>query len=133
MKQYIKRHIYEFVLLGIVILLAIVNYRKGTYLSGWDNLQTEIAPWLGVERAFFSVWEEYQSFGLLAGMAHATDLPRAVLIWLLSFILPQNLIRYCFQFMMLIIGGLGMMKLINTIGRESKKTVFGFMGALFYI
>jgi hypothetical protein len=55
------------VIVAIVFLLAITNYVPNTFLTGWDNLQTDLAPWLGVKRAFWAVWEEYQSFGLTSG------------------------------------------------------------------
>jgi hypothetical protein len=110
----------------ILFLLFLTNYKPGTYLLGWDNLQTELNPALGVKRAIFSVWEEYQSFGLLAGMAHAADLIRALFIFFLSFIMPQNLIRYFYHFLMLFLGGLGMLKLLG--GGTA-----AFLGALFYI
>ncbi|KKQ33283.1 MAG: hypothetical protein US48_C0017G0015 [Candidatus Levybacteria bacterium GW2011_GWA2_37_36] len=115
----------------------------GTYLSGWDNLQTELNPWLAVKRAFFSVWEEYQSFGLTAGMAHAADLPRAIFLLIMSFLIPQDLIRYFYHFLMLLLGGLGAMKLIIGLdprrslspngGGDDNNDIFAFFGALFYI
>jgi hypothetical protein len=117
---------YPILLLFLITILFLTNYKSGTYLLGWDNLQTELNPALGVKRAIFSVWEEYQSFGLLAGMAHAADLIRAVFIFFLSFILPQNLIRYFYHFLMLFLGGLGMLSLLG--GGAA-----AFLGALFYI
>lgn len=106
------------------------NYKTGTYLSGWDNLQTELNPGLAVKRAFFSVWEEYQSFGLTAGMAHAADLPRAVFLWIMSFVLPQNIIRYFYHSLMFLLGGLGMLRLLGSLGFVG---ILGFLGAAFYM
>ncbi len=130
MKNFIKKYIYQLLIVLIVAIIALVNYKRGTYLTGWDNLQTDLNPWLGVKRAIFSVWEEYQSFGLLAGMAHAADLPRAVFIWIISFIMPQNMLRYFYQFFMLLVGGLGAFQLISFAGTRKK---FAFLGALFYM
>lgn len=131
--DFFKRHCYEFLLLGIVLILCITNYHTGTYLSGWDNLQTDLNPLLGIKRAVFSLWEEYQSLGLLAGMGHAADIVRAVYIWLLSFILPPSLLRYAFHFSMLFMGAIGMFKLLTFSGLDGHKRKFAFLGSLFYL
>jgi hypothetical protein len=144
MKNFLNKYKYQILLFLIVLFLFWVNYSPGTYLSGWDNLQTELNPGLAVKRAFFSVWEEYQSFGLTAGMAHAADLPRAVFLWIVSFVLPQNMIRYFYHFLMLLVGGLGAMKVIiglvptqsgdnNGTMKQSNYEIFPFFGALFYM
>ncbi len=126
MRSFLSKNKYQIILFFIIIVLFLINYKSGSYLLGWDSLQTELNPGLAAKRAFFSVWEEYQSFGLLAGMAHASDLIRALLLWFLSFVIPQNLIRYSYHFFMLFLGGLGMSVLLGN-------GVFGFLGALFYI
>ena len=59
---------------------------------GWDNLQTELYPFLAVKRAFYSVWQEYQGLGVLAGNAHSADIVRQIFTFLASSILPINLI-----------------------------------------
>jgi hypothetical protein len=126
MRSFLSKNKYQIILFVIVFVLFLINYKSGSYLLGWDSLQTELNPGLAIKRAFFSVWQEYQSFGLLAGMAHASDLIRALLLWFLSFVIPQNLIRYSYHFFMLFLGGLGMSVLLGN-------GVFGFLGALFYI
>ena len=130
MKNFLSKYKYQILLTIIVGILFWVNYKPGTYLSGWDNLQTELNPGLAVKRAFFSVWEEYQSFGLTTGMAHAADLPRAVFLWIVSFVLPQNMIRYFYHFLMLLLGGMGAMSLMGLIGISQS---IAFLGALFYM
>ncbi|NTU46437.1 hypothetical protein HGA88_02325 [Candidatus Roizmanbacteria bacterium] len=106
--NFLSFHRYPLFLSFIVLILGIANYHPGSFLSGWDNIQTDLNPWLGVKRAVFSVWEEYQSFGLVSGMAHAADLVRAVFIWMLSFVLPQSFLRYFFHVLMLGVGTMGM-------------------------
>ena len=122
----LNKYKFQILLTIIVGVLFCVNYHSGTYLTGWDNLQTELNPGLAVKRAFFSVWEEYQSFGLTAGMAHAADLPRAVFLWIVSFILPENMIRYFYHFLMLFFGGIGMFELLGG-------GMLAFLGAIFYL
>jgi len=144
MLKTILKYRYQILLIIVVAVLFFSNYKPGTYLSGWDNLQTELNPGLAVKRAFFSVWEEYQSFGLTAGMAHAADLPRAIFLWITSFVIPQNMIRYFYHFLMLLLGGLGVFALFKKTSAvknqqhieqtaEVKSEVGAFFGALFYI
>jgi hypothetical protein len=140
--------VYYLLIFILVLIIFFNNYQPQTYLLGWDNLQTDLNPLLGIKRALFSVWQEYQSFGLLAGMAHAADLPRAMFIFILSLILPQNLIRYFYHFLMILIGGLGMMKLFmdscfprndkntqnnNSTIQQFNNNLLSFIAALFYI
>lgn len=124
---------YPLLLFLLTIVIFITNYQIGTYLTGWDNLQTELNPLLALKRAVFSVWQEYQSFGLVASMAHAADIPHAFFIFVLSFILPQNLIRYFFHILMLFIGGWGMFSLTKKIFGKQDTVIFAFAAGLFYM
>jgi len=129
---FLKKNLWQIVLGLIVVVIGIINYAPKYYLSGWDNLQTELYPWLAVKRAFFSAWQEYQSFGLVSGMAHAADLVRALFVVFLSFILPQQAVRYVFHILMLFIGANGAYILINEqLG--PRKQIFAFFGGLFYL
>ena len=130
MINYLNKNKYYLVIFVVVFLIFITNYQPGTYLSGWDNLQTDLYPWLAVKRAFFAVWQEYQSFGLLGGMAHSSDLVRAVFLWLTSFIIPQNFVRYFFHCFMLLLGGFGMFKLLMSLGLLGSSAL---LGSLFYL
>ena len=126
MKNFLNKYKYQLLLVFITVIVFFINYSPGTYLSGWDNLQTELNPGLAVRRAIFSVWEEYQSLGLTAGMAHAADLVRASFLWLMSLVLPQQVVRYFFHFLMLALGGFGMFQLLGG-------GIVAFVGSLFYM
>jgi hypothetical protein len=117
---------------GLFIILLIANIQPGTYLSGWDNLQSELYPELSIKRAFFSVWQEYQSLGHIAGLAHASDIVRAVFIWILTIILPQEWVRYFFHTLMLVVGGMGMYTLLR-FWRFEKDKAFALLGGFFYM
>src|SRR5438874_485075 len=96
------------IVLGLLSLaLAFLNYKPGTWLTGWDNLHPEFNFPLNLHRAFSSVWEEYQSLGLEAGMAHAADLPRILILTPFSLFLPISFLRYLWTFLMLILGPIG--------------------------
>lgn len=131
MKAFFKKHFPYIVLSLVALLILVTNYKLGTYLTGWDNLQTELNPWLGVKRSFFAVWQEYQSLGLLGGMGHASDIVRSLFIWFISWILPQSVVRYFFHILMLLLGGLGMYKLLSTASFRNKYVPL--LGAIFYM
>jgi hypothetical protein len=140
-KNLLSNHFPILSLITVWAILFIANYTPGTYLTGWDNLQTELDPALAVKRALYSGWQEYQSFGLPAGMGHAADLMRSLALYFASFFVPQNLIRYGFHMLMVLIGALGVLKLLYLAGlsKEQKnragqdKRVFALLGAFFYL
>lgn len=113
--------------------MFITNYQPSIYLTGWDNLQTELNSPLAIKRATYAVWQEYQSFGLTSGMAHAADLVRAIFMLFLSIVLPKSILRYLFHFLMLYVGGLGLFYLLRYLGFNGKKKFLAFIGAVFYI
>ena len=123
----------------ITLTLCYLNYDSNTFLSGWDNLHPEFNPKLYLSRTFFAVWQEYQSTGLLGGMAHAADLPRVLLIYLLSLVsFPTNLMRYFTTFLPLIAGPIGVLILTKRILSKSHFTsqtikISSFLTGLFYL
>lgn len=125
---------------AFVLSLAYLNYEPGTILIGWDNLSSELAPLVNLNRALFSVWEEYQSLGLLGGMAHAADLPRALLVYFISSIpnIPISSIRYLLTFLPLILGPLGtyffLYQRVFKNHLDSRTSQYAsFLGGLFYL
>lgn len=120
-------------ILCLIIFLGILNHTPNTILSGWDNLQTELNPLLGIKRALFSVWQEYQGLGLVAGMAHAADLPRAMLVWIMSFVLPTDIIRHVIHFSLILIGALGAYWFLLESGLKDRKSHFAFAGSIAYV
>ena len=132
-KQTLSKHAYPIALLLLVLFLFVTNYEPGTFLMGWDSLQTGLNPLLGLKRAFHAVWQEYQSFGLTSGMAHAADLVRSIYVLFLSVILPASVVRYFFHFSMVFVGGLGVYYLFHYLGFRGKRSALAFIGAVFYI
>ena len=127
-------------LLIITLSLAFLNYEPGTFLIGWDNLSSELAPAINLKRALFSVWEEYQSLGLLGGMGHAADLPRVFVLYLFSLIpgLPVSLFRYLSTFFPLVLGPIGTYLFLyhrlfkNKLDSRTSQSA-SFLGGLFYL
>ncbi|MBI2310549.1 hypothetical protein HYU90_01825 [Candidatus Collierbacteria bacterium] len=128
-----------FLLIGIIAILTFLNYQSNTQLTGWDNLQSDLNLDLNLHRAIFSVWQEYQSLGLLAGMAHATDITRLLFLSFLSRIgIPQTILRYSWHFFALTLGPIFTYFLLHHIFLKPKfdpqtKKIASFLGALFYL
>lgn len=135
--QKLQSNLFLLILLGILGVLFYQNYTPGTWLTGWDNLHPEFNFGLNIKRAFHSVWQEYQGLGLLAGMAHAADLFREIILWIVSFVLPQSFNRYFFHFLMIASGAIGTYFFLKGIVFENKKEIryaaASFLGALFYV
>lgn len=117
-------------LIVIWFLLVLANYRAGTFLSGWDNLHPEFNFGANFERSFFSSWQEYQGLGLLGGMGHGASFIREIIFFVLSIFLPDSFLRYCFHFLMLLFGSLGVYFLLK---RVFSQNFISFSGALFYL
>lgn len=113
-------------------LIVAVNYLPGTWLTGWDNLHPEFNFPLNITRSIFSVWQEYQGLGVLAGMGHAAALPRELLLWILSLLLPAHLLRYAWTFGMYALGGVGVYVLLRRLIKTHSQAP-AVLGALFYL
>ncbi|MEK7177688.1 MAG: hypothetical protein AAB705_02585 [Patescibacteria group bacterium] len=132
----IKKNIYIFILIIIVFILAIVNYKTGSFLSGWDTLHPEFDFGLNFKRLFFGVWRGEQGLGAPAGHAHMADLPRVIILWLSHFIFPLSILRYLYIFACLLIGPLGIYFLIQYLFKEKSHQYFkliAFLSSLFYL
>ncbi len=103
----------------LVIAIALANYEPNTLLTGWDNLHPEFNLSLNIKRSFFSVWQEYQSLGLLGGMGHAADIVRQFFLLLLSLLIPQFDLRYFWTILTLLIGGIGAVELSKALVKNS--------------
>ncbi len=127
-----------FLLIAFCLVLSFLNYQPGTWLTGWDNLHPEFNFPVNIQRSIFSVWQEYQSLGLLGGHAHASDLLRQLFLSFLNSYLPSSYLRYLWTFLTLTLGPLGVYFLLSRVLLKPKfdpKTVrfASFLGGLFYL
>jgi len=132
----LKKQLPLIILLFVVSMVCVANYVPNTWLTGWDNLHPEFNFALNAKRAFFSVWQEYQGLGLLSGMAHAADFFRVLFLWLMSLVIPAQLSRYFYHFLMLFVGSLGTYFFIKNIALKQKtenKKLLAMLGASFYL
>lgn len=121
----------------ICVFLAVANFVPGTYLSGWDTLHPEFNFPLNFQRLIFGVFRDNQGLGAIAAHAHMSDLPRVAIIYLLSFFLPDQILRYLLIVSCWLIGTLGLYFFCKEILLKSSshiiKEVCSFLGSLFYL
>ncbi len=123
------------ILVVIVVALFWANYIPGTWLSGWDTLHPEFDFELYFNRVFFGAWQEHQGVGAPASQAHAAELPRLALLWLMSWMMPLSALRYAFLFVCLGLGVLGMYWLMSRMvlsGNKNRREI-GFLVGLVYL
>ena len=125
------------IVLGTIIAIITTNGFLNKFLMGWDNLLPEFNLFTNISRSFFSVWQEHQGLGLLAGNAHATELIYQLYVFFLSLILPTTLIRQAFSFLMLFTGATGTYFLTKFLlvdkNTGSLNKIVPVLGSLFYL
>jgi hypothetical protein len=128
-------YLFPLIIISFCVFLSFKNYQPNTFLVGWDSIHSELNIKESLYRAFWGVWREDQSLGTLAIHSHMADLPRIITIWVLSLVLPQNLLRYSYICLTLILGPLGVYFLLNYILNKYKfiTSVASFLGAIFYL
>jgi hypothetical protein len=114
----------------IVFVLFLTNYQPGTWLSGWDTLHPEFNLNLYLRRALWGSWMEHQGLGAAPAQAHASELTRLPVLFLLSLVLPLNVVRYAFFFICLFIGSIGVYFFVNDITGNRKAS---FLASLVYL
>lgn len=125
------------IILSLVGVVAWKNVLPGTYLTGWDNLHSEFDFVTNiVDRGINGVWQYYQGLGVPSGNAHVADLPRQIVLWISSWVVPQNLIRYGYHLTAWLGGGIGLyfliLMLVGEIGYRKKQAV-ALVGSIFYL
>lgn len=124
----IHSFIFPFLLILTGLVLAIQNYTPHTYLSGWDTLHPEFNFPEYFRRVIFGVWQDHQGLGAVASQAHASELPRLIVYFLSSLVLPKEFLRYAYIFACLILGPLGVFYFLRKLGQTP-----AFLASLFYL
>ena len=112
------RKIIFLLILGTVIFQNRIGVNE--YLSGWDNLHPEINFKLEISRGLSVVWQEFRGLGHLGGMGHVADLSRTILLWIVSFVVPSNYLRWVWHMGMLALGPIGMWYLTMKLWKWSE-------------
>jgi hypothetical protein len=96
------------VVLGLLAtIIAIRSHVPNTWLTGWDTLHPEFNFSLNLQRVLFGVFRPDQGLGSVATHAHVVELPRILILWLLSAIIPASLLRYTYVAICLVLGPIG--------------------------
>ncbi|MEX1052400.1 MAG: hypothetical protein WEC80_00965 [Patescibacteria group bacterium] len=142
MLSYFKKLKIDYFLLFLILIAVFLffnNYTPGTFLSGWDTLHPEFNFKLYFQRAF-SFWQDHQGLGAPASQAHVADIPRAFLLWIFSWVIPLEFVRYSYFLLTIILGPVGIYLLIKYIfilessdKNELLINASAFLGALFYL
>lgn len=106
-KRKIIENLHFLIILFLIFILAYTNIIPNTYFTGWDNLHPEFNLSQYAKRVVFGAWAEYKGTGAPAAQSDLSEIPRLPILFLLNLILPKNLVRYAFHFLMLFIGSLG--------------------------
>ena len=126
------------VLASLSLLLFVANYVPGRFLLGWDNTVPELAFGLNLQRFIFGIWQEYRGLGTLDGMAHTANISYWLLVRLLAFLMPIDMVRYASTLLLHFLGGLGLYYLLAgdvlpLVIRAQKKTLDSFQGRIMTI
>ena len=134
---FLNQHLPLVIVTMTVILLTVTNIKPGTYFSGWDNFHPEFNLSLAVKRALFGAWATFQGTGAPASQSQIAEITRLPIIFALTLLLPQNLIRYIFHFLMVFIGGISMYFYIKNIWLSKIDSTYknwvASLGGIFYI
>lgn len=129
MKFVLMKYFYPLILTLITILICFQNYSPGTYVSGWDTLHPEF-NFADYFKRTLSVWQQHQGLGAAASQAHAAELPRLILYYLTSLVIPASFLRYSYFFLCLLLGPLGMYFFIKEF---SGKKLIAYLSGLLYL
>jgi hypothetical protein len=126
------------ILLGfIAFIIALRNYDIGTFLTGWDTLHPEFNFNIYWPRLLDAVWQTHQGLGAVGSQAHASEIPRILIMEFLSVFLSLSQLRYAFAFIMLVIGPLGIYVFLKSIILRhltvAQARVGAFSGGMFYL
>lgn len=98
--------------LVLVILVAAIiarqNINPNAWYSGWDNLHGEFDLQRYTNQVLGGAWLEHQGLGAPMNLAHLAEVSRLPILWLLSLVVPDHLIRITFIFLMYALGGVTM-------------------------
>lgn len=99
----------------IFFIIFFVTIPFSRWFLGWDALSPELNFGLNFSRAFSAMWQENYGLGVLGGHGFAATLPHTTILYLLSFVIPQMLLRSIFTMLCFYLGGLGMYFLVKKL------------------
>ncbi|PIR42636.1 hypothetical protein COV25_02095, partial [candidate division WWE3 bacterium CG10_big_fil_rev_8_21_14_0_10_35_32] len=135
-KLNINSKIFFPVILALVSLtISINNYQSGSFLSGWDSLHAEFDYSIYWNRITQGVWQEHQGLGAVATQAHASEIPRIIILYFLDLFFSTSAVRWVYFFLMLLIGPIGVyfLTLFLLKPQTKNKELFSMLSGLAYL
>ncbi|HNQ30857.1 MAG TPA: hypothetical protein PKG71_00610 [Candidatus Woesebacteria bacterium] len=117
MKKYMHHIVALAILTSIAVFVLTRNYVPGTTIAGWDDLHPEFDFGLALSRTFEGVWRADQGLGTVAGHSHMVEMPRIVVLWLISHFVPTEQVRFAFVALSMLFGVWGMYAFVYYISR----------------
>lgn len=132
LSRLLQTHLLAPVLLVVLVaIIALRSFTPGTFLTGWDTLHPEFNFQLSIGRAIFGAWRDDQGLGSIAVHSHMADLPRIIQLYLTSYVLPIESLRYSYVLFSLFVGTLGAFYFFKHV--FPKKVYPSLFGAMFYL
>lgn len=138
-KRFIKSHFFLLLLIGIAIVVAVLNYEPGIWLTGWDTLHPEFNFGLNLRRMLFGAWRDDQGLGAVAIHAHMSDLPRILSMIFIWILVPLKSIKMVYVLLCLVLGPIGVFFFIRELlSKQLNNYSFAasaaaFLGGLLYL
>lgn len=127
----IRDYFFAILLCVMLVFIAGKNFEPHHWLTGWDTLHPEFDFALNIKRMLFGVWREDQGLGALAAHSHMSDLPRVIILWLLSLVLPLASVKYVVVLLCFVLGPLGIFFFAqNTLNKTTHNQLAADVGAL---
>ena len=122
-------------LFAITLIVAIANFKAGVWLTGWDTLHPEFDFALNFQRMLSGAWREDQGLGAVAAHSHMSDLPRIAMLWLFSWIMPLQSVKFVYVLLCLVLGPMGIYAYASqSIFKKHKQaSLLGFIAGLVYL
>lgn len=132
MKTALLRRLFPWLLPTLLVAVAGIliwrNHVPGTWLTGWDTLHPEFDLSLAFQRMWHGVWRTDQGLGALAAHSHMSELPRLLVLSLLSVVFPAHLLRYAFIGLCFLVGPVGVFFLTREL-LPRKSSLIAQLGA----
>lgn len=115
----------------VVGVLAFTNTEWGHYYTGWDNIHAEFDLFEYTRQIVFGAWLEHHGLGGSAGLSHLSEIFRLPILFTLTALLPDFLVRYAVIYGSLLLGGIGMYLYTsrNWVQKENKLVARNWLAA----
>lgn len=130
-------HLPLLILLLIAGIIAVKNSDATAFYTGWDNIHAEFNLGQYAKRVFFGAWQEHEGLGSPTAKAQQAEIVRLPLLLLFKLVLPPNLHRFAFIFLMFAVGGVSMYYYLTSIWLKRTNTIYrswvATVASLFYL